>query len=128
LQNKRQAGFFLWETMLLSIVLLAMAAGVKLYVQAAEMHAIEAAEARADYLARAQISYAQALLERDGKLPPSMDYLGAQEDLQLNGMRYRVTAETLEDHGLWQLLVKVFWEVKGRDGKQEYRRCLVRYQ
>lgn len=128
LQNEKQAGYFLWETMLLSIFLLTMTAAVNLYVQAAKLQAVEAVEGRADYLARAQISYAQALLSRDGKLPPQMYYLGDAEDLQQNDSRYQVVADAVEDSGLWQLAVTVSWEANGSYGKHEYRRCLVSYK
>lgn len=128
LQNENQSGFFFWENMLLSIFLLAMAATVSMYVKAAELQAVEAVTGRADYLARSQISYAQALLAREGNLPQHMDYQGAIDDLQQNDSRYQVMTEAIEDGGLWQLTITVFWEVKGRYGKQEYKRSLVRYK
>ncbi|WP_296771231.1 hypothetical protein [Selenomonas sp.] len=126
MNNERQAGFFLWETILLCACLVAMAAGVRLYAQAAELRVTQAVEGRADYLARGQFAYAQALLGRDGVLPADMEYLGDEGDLQQNNAVYRVRAEAVEAEGLWQLRVVVSWEVNGRYGEQEYKRSLVR--
>ena len=64
MQANKQAGFFLWETILLSIVLLAMTAATGMYMRAAQLQSVSAVEGRADYLARAQISYAQAVLDK----------------------------------------------------------------
>lgn len=126
LREDKQAGFFLWETMLVSIVLLAMAGAVGLYAQAALLRQTEAVAGQADYLARAQISYAQAVLARDGALAATMEYLGDSEDLQLNNTRYHVKTETVEEAGLWQMTITVSWEANGRYGEQEYKRYLVR--
>lgn len=127
--DDRQAGFFLWETILLSIFLLAMAAAAGMYMRAAQLQSIAAAEGRADYLARAQMSYAQAVLDRDGRLPAQMDYLGDAQDLTLNGIVYVLRGEAVSDErGLWQLAVEISWEAKGRAGMQEYKRCLARHK
>lgn len=128
LPNSKQAGFFLWETMLLSIFLLVMAGGVGMYLQAAQLRVTEAVEGRADYLARAQMSYVQALLQREGRLPDQLDYLGEEEDLRPNDSLYQMQTVVVEDNGLWQVMITVFWEAGGRYGKQEYTRCLVRYR
>lgn len=128
MNDDRQAGFFLWETILLSVFLLAMAAAAGMYMRAAQLQSLSAAEGRADYLARAQISYAQAFLDRDGYLPKQMDYLGDAQDLELNGIVYVLQGEAVSDErGLWQLAIAVFWEANGRTGKQEYKRCLARH-
>ena len=129
MNDDRQAGFFLWETILLSVFLLAMAATAGLYMRAAQLQSITAAEGRADYLARAQITYAQAVLDRDGRLPMQMGYLGDAQDLTLNGIVYLLRGEAVSDEqGLWQLEVEISWEANGRTGKQEYKRCLARHQ
>ena len=125
MQANKQAGFFLWETILLSIVLLAMTAAAGMYMRAAQLQAVSAVEGRADYLARAQISYAQAALDKEGSLPQQMDYLGGQQDLQQNGIVYNISGEAAaDDDGLWMLQVKVSWETNGKAGEQEYKRSL----
>lgn len=129
MKSDEQAGFFLWETILLSVLLLAMTAAAGLYVRAAEMQAAAAVEGRADYLARAQFSYAQSILDRDGTLPRDMDYLGAGEDLLANDARYEVKGRAVaDDEGLWQLQVVVSWTAKDRTGGQEYSRYLGKHR
>ena len=129
MQANKQAGFFLWETILLSIVLLAMTAAAGMYMRAAQLQLVSAVEGRADYLARAQISYAQAVLDKEGALPQQMDYLGDKQDLQQNGIAYNISGKAVaDDDGLWELQVKVSWEANGRQGEQEYRRCLAAHK
>ena len=126
MQANKQAGFFLWEAILLSIVLLGMAAAAGMYMRAAQLQSVSAAEGRADYLARAQISYAQAVLDKEGRLPQRMGYLGDRQDLEQDGITYNLSGEAAaDDDGLWELQVEVSWEANGREGKQEYRRCLA---
>lgn len=125
MQANKQAGFFLWETILLSIVLLAMTAAAGMYMRAALLQSISAVEGCADYLAQAQIAYAQALLDKEGCLPQHMDYLGDKQDLQQNGIAYNLNGKAVaDDDGLWELQFKVSWTANGRQGEQEYKRCL----
>ncbi|WP_026765933.1 hypothetical protein [Selenomonas ruminantium] len=129
MNRDKQAGFFLWETILLSLFVLTMAAAAGLYVRVAQLQGAAAAEVRADYLARAQISYSQAVLDKDGYLPTQMAYWGDAQDLVQNDTEYMVSGEAAaDDKGLWQLLVTVTWEANGRTGRQEYRRCLARHK
>lgn len=129
MQANKQAGFFLWETILLSIVLLAMTAATGMYMRAAHLQSVSAVEGRADYLARAQISYAQAMLDKEGCLPQRMDYLGDKQDLQQDGIAYNLSGEAaVDDDGLWTLQVKVSWETNGKAGEQEYKRCLAAHR
>ena len=129
MQANKQAGFFLWETVLLSIVLLAMTAAAGMYMRAAQLQSVSAVEGRADYLARAQISYAQAVLDKEGCLPQQMDYLGDQQDLQQDGIAYNLSGEAAaDDDGLWELQFKVSWEANDRTGEQEYKRCLAAHK
>ena len=129
MQANKQAGFFLWETILLSIVLLAMTAATGMYMRAAHLQSVSAVEGRADYLARAQISYAQAMLDKEGGLPQRMDYLGDKQDLQQDGIAYNLSGEAaVDDDGLWTLQVKVSWETNGKAGEQEYKRCLAAHR
>ena len=129
MQANKQAGFFLWETILLSIVLLAMTAAAGMYMRAAQLQLVSAVEGRADYLARAQISYAQAVLDKEGRLPQQMDYLGDKQDLQQDGIAYNLSGEAaVDDDGLWTLQVKVSWETNGKAGEQEYKRCLAAHK
>ena len=129
MQANKQAGFFLWETILLSIVLLAMTAATGMYMRAAHLQSVSAVEGRADYLARAQISYAQAMLDKEGGLPQRMDYLGDKQDLQQDGIAYNLSGEAaVDDDGLWTLQVKVSWETNGKAGEQEYKRCLAAHK
>ena len=129
MQANKQAGFFLWETILLSIVLLAMTAATGMYMRAAHLQSVSAVEGRADYLARAQISYAQAMLDKDGGLPLRIDYLGDKQALQQDGIAYNLSGEAaVDDDGLWTLQVKVSWETNGKAGEQEYKRCLAAHR
>ena len=129
MQANKQAGFFLWETILLSIVLLAMTAATGMYMRAAHLQSVSAVEGRADYLARAQISYAQAMLDKEGGLPQRIDYLGDKQDLQQDGIAYNLSGEAaVDDDGLWTLQVKVSWETNGKAGEQEYKRCLAAHK
>ena len=129
MQANKQEGFFLWETILLSVVLLAMTAAAGMYMRAAQLQSVSAAEGRADYLARAQISYAQAVLNKEGCLPQRMDYLGDKQDLQQDGIAYNLSGEAAaDDDGLWELRFKVSWEANGRTGEQEYKRCLAAHK
>lgn len=129
MQVNKQAGFFLWETILLSIVLLAMTAATGMYMRAAHLQSVSAVEGRADYLARAQISYAQAMLDKEGCLPQRIDYLGDNQDLQQDGIAYNLSGEAaVDDDGLWTLQVKVSWETNGKAGEQEYKRCLAAHR
>ena len=129
MQANKQAGFFLWETILLSIVLLAMTAATGMYMRAAHLQSVSAVEGRADYLARAQISYAQAMLDKEKCLPQRMDYLGDKQDLQQDGIAYNLSGEAaVDDDGLWTLQVKVSWETNGKAGEQEYKRCLAAHK
>jgi len=129
MNRDKQAGFFLWETILLSLFVLTMAAAAGLYVRAAQLQGAAAAEVRADYLARAQISYSQAVLDKDGYLPTQMAYWGDAQDLVQNGTEYMVSGEAAaDDKGLWQLLVTVTWEANGQTRRQEYRRCLAKHK
>ena len=129
MQANKQAGFFLWETILLSIVLLAMTAATGMYMRAAHLQSVSAVEGRADYLARAQISYAQAMLDKEKCLPQRMDYLGDKQDLQQDGIAYNLSGEAAaDDDGLWTLQVKVSWETNGKAGEQEYKRCLAAHK
>ena len=129
MQANKQAGFFLWETILLSIVLLAMTAATGMYMRATHLQSVSAVEGRADYLARAQISYAQAMLDKEGGLPQRIDYLGDKQDLQQDGIAYNLSGEAaVDDDGLWTLQVKVSWETNGKAGEQEYKRCLAAHR
>ena len=129
MQANKQAGFFLWETILLSIVLLAMTAATGMYMRAAHLQSVSAVEGRADYLARAHISYAQAMLDKEGCLPQRMDYLGDKQDLQQDGIAYNLSGEAaVDDDGLWTLQVKVSWETNSKAGEQEYKRCLAAHR
>jgi len=127
-QNEKQAGFFLWETILLSIFLCTMVSATGLYIRAVQLQQAAAVESCADYLARAQISYAQAKLDNEGRLPPRMEYWGDIRDLQPNDVRYMVNGEAvLDDEGVWQLQIQVFWTKDGRQEIREYQRCLVKH-
>ena len=129
MKDNRQAGFFLWETVLLSTLLLTMAAAAGMYMRAAQLQSADAVEGRADYLARAQISYAQAQLDKEGQLPQWMDYWGDAQDLHLNGTDYKLNGEAeVDERGIWQLQVEVSWETNGRQGKQTYKRCLAKHR
>lgn len=128
MRNEKQAGFILWETILLSIFLCAMVSATGLYVRAVQLQQVAAMESCADYLARAQISYAQAKLDNEGCLPPRMEYMGDIQDLQPNDVRYMVNGEAvLDDDGVWQLQIQVVWTKDGRQEMQKYQRCLVKH-
>lgn len=126
--ENRQAGFFLWETMVLSLLLMAMAVTAGMYVKAAEVKAATAAQAGADFIARAEFAYAEARLERNGSLPERMDYLGESGDLRQNGICYEVDARALAEGRLWQLTVDVSWEAEHGYGRQAYKRYLARHE
>lgn len=125
--DDRQAGFFLWETVVLSFLLVAMAVTAGMYVKAAEVKTATAAQGGADFIARAEFAYAEAWLERNGSLPESMTYLGDGDDLQQNGIRYEVAAQALAEDGLWQLTVKISWEAEHGQGRRVYKRYLARH-
>ena len=127
LVNEKQAGYFLLETVLLSLLLWGMAVAAGTYMKAAELRAVAAVQGGADFIARAEFSYAQAWLEVNGSLPEKMSYLGDDNDLQQNGTFYTVSAEAAEDNGLWQLVVDVAWEAKCGNGEQEYKRYLAKH-
>ena len=96
--DDRQAGFFLWETVVLSFLLMAM-----------------------------EFAYAEAWLERNGSLPESMTYLGDGDDLQQNGIRYEVAAQAWAEGGLWQMTVEISWEAEHGQGRRVYKRYLARH-
>ena len=125
--DDRQAGFFLWETVVLSFLLMAMAVTAGMYVKAAEVKTATAAQGGADFIARAEFAYAESWLERNGSLPESMNYLGDSDDLQQNGIRYEVTAQALAKDGLWQLTVEISWEAEHGQGRRVYKRYLARH-
>lgn len=125
--DDRQAGFFLWETVVLSFLLLAMAVTAGMYVKAAEVKTATAAQGGADFIAQAEFVYAEAWLERNGSLPESMTYLGDGDDLQQNGIRYEVTAQTWAEGGLWQMTVEISWEAEHGQGRRVYKRYLARH-
>ena len=125
--DDRQAGFFLWETVVLSFLLLAMAVTAGMYIKAAEVKTATAAQGGADFIAQAEFAYAEAWLERNGSLPESMTYLGDGDDLQQNGIRYEVTAQTLSENGLWQMTVEISWEAEHGQGRRGYKRYLARH-
>ena len=125
--DDRQAGFFLWETVVLSFLLMAMAVTAGMYVKVAEVKTATAAQGGADFIARAEFAYAEAWLERNGSLPERMAYLGDSDDLQQNGIRYEVAAQTLAEDGLWQLSVEISWEAEHGQGRRVYKRYLARH-
>jgi len=127
LADDRQAGFFLWETVVLSFLLLAMAVTAGMYVKVVEVKTATAAQGGADFIARAEFAYAEAWLERNGSLPERMAYLGDSDDLQQNGIRYEVTAQAWAEDGLWQLSVEISWEAEHGQGRQVYKRYLARH-
>lgn len=127
LADEKQAGYFLFETVLISVLLLAMTAAAGMYVKAAQLRGDTVAQSEAAFLAREQMAYVQALLDQEGTLPEQLDYLGDRGDLQQNNVRYEVRAEAQAEDGLWQLTVMVSWEAGDVHGRQEYRRKLARH-
>ncbi|WP_026761039.1 hypothetical protein [Selenomonas ruminantium] len=125
--DDRQAGFFLWETVVLSFLLLAMAVTAGMYVKVAEVKTATAAQGGAVFIARAEFAYAEAWLERNGSLPESMAYLGNDDDLRQNGIRYEVAAQAWAEDGLWQLTVEISWEAEHGQGRRVYKRYLARH-
>ena len=124
MKNNREAGFFLWETMLAGILLLVLAGSAGLYVRAAVLQDRAGCQAAAMYLARAQFSYAQGRLEQDGELPAKMMYQGPVDELVQNGCQYQVSSDCSPAGTGWQLQVEVVWHVQGKEERMVFMRRL----
>ena len=128
MKSSHEEGFFLWEAMIVGICVLVMAGLAGLYVKAAELRAISAGQAAAMYLARAQISYAQSRLDRDGELPDNLEYQGEPGDLCQNGRQYQLHSSCRGDGDIWQIQVEVVWDEHGHEGQMVFARQLGRFK
>lgn len=125
MRRKSEAGFFLWEALLAGLLLLIMVGSAALYVKAAELKNIAAQQATALYLGRAQISYAQGRLNKEGVLPSELPYQGKEADLGQNGCSYQLRSYCQQEAGGWQLQVEISWEVRGHEEKLVFVRWLA---
>lgn len=127
MQHCREAGFFMWETLLSGLFLLLMAGSIGLYARAITLKSAAAEQNTAIFLARAQIAYAQSRLDTEGKLPAEFMYLGDEQDLLKDNIHYQVTSKVSDLGGIYQLQVIVSWEVQGRAKQAEFSRMLGKH-
>lgn len=99
-----------------------------LYVKAVMLKDISASQAPAVCLARAQFSYAQSRLEREGVLPAEMPYQGPADDLLQNGYEYQLNSICNRQDDGWQLQVEVIWNVRNNEKKMVFMRLLQRHK
>ena len=113
---------------MVGLCVLVMAGLTGLYVKAAEMRAVSAGQVAAMYLARAQISYAQSRLDRDGELPDKLAYQGEPENLCQNGRQYQLHSSCRLDGEIWQIQVEVVWNEHGHEENMVFARQLGRFK
>ena len=112
-----QRGYFLWETLLLTMILL--------FMTAAAGHGTAAAAV--NFLAGTQLAYLQAELDKTGSLPGESAYLGQAADLTQNRLTYEVYSRQQRQGESVQAVVYVSWKGRGGSGSREFSRCLVRH-
>ncbi len=122
-----QRGYFLWEALLLTMVLLFMTAAAGLYVQAVRLKNTGTAAVAVNFLAGSQLAYLQAELDRTGSLPAECDYLGPDADLTQNLIEYQVYSRQQAEGEIMQAEVFVAWKGRGVSGSREFYRSLVRH-
>lgn len=123
----KQQGYFLWEVLLLSLLLMFMAAGAGLYVQAVRLKNTGDAVGTACFLAQSQLAYLQAELDRTGTLPAQSAYLGAPAEMRRPKLTYQVSSQQQRHGAVWQAVVAVSWEGRGTNGRREFSRSLARH-
>ena len=122
-----QRGYFLWETLLLTMILLFMTAAAGLYVQSVRLQSSGTATAAMNFLAGTQLAYLQAELDKTGSLPGESAYLGPAADLTQNRLKYEVYSRQQRQGDSVQAVVYVSWKGRGGTGSREFSRCLVRH-
>ncbi|SHK93303.1 hypothetical protein SAMN05216582_12524 [Selenomonas ruminantium] len=126
--SQAQEGYFMLETLLTGVFLLLMASSLGLYAKAVSVKNTAAEQTAAVFLARAQISYAQCRLDRDGILPPDLPYLGNEQDLRQNNRTYQIESHISQKGRHYELQVTVRWEVQGCDKNVAFKRVLSRHE
>ena len=115
-----EAGYFLAEVLVLSLLLVALAGGLLIYAQARTASSRDGCRMQAAYLAQLQLAAAARQMDREHKLEGEcLPWLGAEEDLTLDGHRYQVDSELSPCPEGALLSVTVSWEHTG--GKQQLR-------
>lgn len=115
-RRKPETGFFLMETVVLGIIVLAVAAVMQLYPQAAALSAGEGTRQGAVFLARQQLAYVSQKADAQKQLPAEISWQGETSDLQRGNTSYRVTTTCQpSDTGVYTVTVEVNWQNRGRD-------------
>lgn len=123
----KQAGYFLVESMVLMMLLIAMTATVALAGKIVTGRQIDGVRVQALYLAQAQIAYLEYQASVDKVLPQgSVGWLGNSSDLQQDEATYVVTAQ-METNDASSCLVtaQTQWSFGSHHGTVELQRRLV---
>lgn len=124
----RESGYFLAEVLVLSLLLLGLAGGLLVYAQARTASSRDACRMQAAYLAQLQFAAAERQMDREHKLEGSiLPWLGAADDLTLDGNSFQVDSELTACPEGALLRVTVGWEQAGRRQQLQLERVIARH-
>ena len=120
-------GFFLLETLLLCLILMALSGVFTAYRCSERMHEDNKAHIAAVFLAGEQMAY---VMEKgsEGKLRPGdLEWLGAEDALSMNRKRYEARTEISvleEDTAFFRIRVTILWEQSGKRRQVHFERLV----
>ena len=114
------------ETIVLGIIVLAVAAVMQLYPQAAALSTGEGTRQGAVFLAREQLAYVSQKANTQKQLPAEIPWRGEASDLRRGDTEYRVTTTCQSsDAGSYTVTVEVRWQNRGRDAELTLKKEVI---
>lgn len=126
--NASQQGYLLLEVVVLGVIVLAMAACLRLNQQALALEAMDGARTTAIYLVREEFSRLEYEADQ-GQLQPGMvGWLGDAADLTRNNSTFRVETEIREvSANVFSACVTAVWQTGSKTGTLHFERLLCRH-
>lgn len=127
--NASQQGYMLLETVVLGVIVLAMAACLRLNQQALALEAMDSARTTAIYLVREEFSRLEYEADQGTLQAGTAGWLGDEADLTRNGASFRIKAEVREVSArVFSAQVSAAWESGQKTGTLQFERLLCRHE
>lgn len=127
--ERDEKGFFLLETLVAGVALLAMSACLYLFAHSMELRVADDCNMRAVFLARTQFAAAQAAADCSELPLGNFPWQGEGAELSAGGNNYRVETQVEgSERGEYRVLVQVYWQGKGKSGSLNLEREVVTHE
>lgn len=125
---EKQQGYILLEVVVLSVVVMAMAASLMLFRQAQVVMQQDSVRLAGVFLAQEEFARLEGAMDRDRLQEGQYGWLGEGQLLRQENGSFAVKAEVrAETVAIWRVQVRVDWQVSGRSGELVYERLLCRH-